>query len=262
MKSKRYTVPDRTHLAALTFAAALLLASCQRPAFLDSELPDDGPPIQPTQEAALRFVEKVTDAGQAGVRSGQSALTVTQAEVTSFLNVGAQLAEQLQQFQNVETLDDLAQIENIKDLQVDGLGGETLRRWQQLAQKREGLSGLRLPDLSLRLSIQEPQVYFKGNGHIIVRGYGQMRSVRQPLRLVVAPRAREGKLVLDFVEGKLGPVPLPETLFDLIGKALSRAILAGQDYAEIQEITVTEGTLTLRGRYDKESLRSGLCVTC
>jgi hypothetical protein len=256
MKPRRYTVRYRIHLAGLAFAVALLLASCQSPAFLKSELPDDGPRIEPTQEAALRFVEKVTDAGQAGVRSGQSALTVTQAEVTSFLNIGAQLAEQLQQVQNVETLDDLAQIDNIEDLGVEGVDGEALSRWQQLARRREGLGGLRLPDLSLRLAIQEPQVYFKGNGQIVVRGYGQVRSVRQPLRLVVAPRAREGELVLDFVEGKLGPVPLPEGLFDLIGKALSRAILAGQNYAEIQEITVGEGTLTLRGWYARDKLGS------
>ena len=112
-----------------------------------------------------------------------------------------------------------------------------------------------------KLAIEELEVRFKGNGHIVVRGYGQVRKLRQPLRVVVAPRASDGELVLDFVEGKLGPVPLPEPLFDLIGKALSRAILAGQDYAEIQEITVAEGTLTLRGRYSQESLE-GLCVLC
>jgi hypothetical protein len=176
--------------------------------------------------------------------------------VTSFLNVGSQIAEQLQRYQDVETLSDLAAIENIDKLEVEGLEGEALKRWQQLAQRREGLGGLRLPDLRLRLAIREPQVYFKGNGQIVVRGYGQVRKVRQPLRIVVAPHAREGELVLDFVEGKLGPVPLPEGLFDLIGKVLAQVILAGQDYAEIQEITVGEGTLTLRGRYDREKIGS------
>jgi len=242
-------------------ATGLLLAACQRPAFLDAKLPDDGPPVPSTQQAALRFVEKVANAGQSGVQSGQTALTITQSEVTSFLNIGSQISAQLQQFQNVETLGDLAQIENIEDLQIEGLDSETLRRLQQFGGSQEGVGRLRLPDLRLRLAIKELEVRFQGNGHIIVRGYGQVRSVRQPLRVVVAPRASDGQLVLDFVEGKLGPVPLPEPLFDLVGKALSRVILAGQDYAAIQEITVGEGTLTLRGRYSKESL-DGLCPLC
>jgi hypothetical protein len=246
----------------LTLLAALLLAGCKRPAFLDAELPNDGPPIAPTQEAAVRFVEKVANAGETGARTGQTSLTLTQAEVTSFLNVGAQIRAQLEQVQNVETLNDLAQIENIEALQIEGLEGQALKRLQQLARSREGLGNLRLPDLRLRLAIQEPQVYFKGNGQIVVRGYGQVRNVRQPLRIVVAPRAREGELVLDFVEGKLGPVPLPEGLFDLVGKALSVAILAGQDYAEISEITVGEGTLTVRGRYDRAKIGGDLCIAC
>lgn len=254
MRPYQRTPTSQTRVLAVALAAVLLLAGCARPAFLQSELPDDGPPIQPTQEAALRFVEKVADAGQGGIQTGQTSITVTQAEVTSFLNIGAQIAEQLQQYQNIETLNDLAQIENIEGLQVEGLEGAALKRWQELARNREGAGSLRLPDLSLRLTIQEPQVYFKGNGQIIVRGYGQVRSVRQPLRIVIAPRAREGELVLDFVEGKLGPIPLPEGLFDLVGRALSKAILTGQEYAEISEITVSEGTLTLRGRYARDKL--------
>ena len=58
-----------------------------------------------------------------------------------------------------------------------------------------------LSDLSLRLAIKEPQVYFKANGHAAVRGYGALLRWRLPLRVVVAPRAAEGELALDFVEG-------------------------------------------------------------
>jgi hypothetical protein len=116
------------------------------------------------------------------------------------------------------------------------------------------VANLSLSDLSLRLAVQEPQVYFKDNGHVVVRGYARVRDFRQPVRVVVAPHASRGELELDFVEGKLGPLPLPESLFDVIGKGLSTIILAGQDYAEIQEITVGEGRLTVRGRYARESL--------
>jgi hypothetical protein len=92
--------------------------------------------------------------------------------------------------------------------------------------------------------------------------YGQVRNVRQPLRVVVAPRARQGEMVLDFVEGNLGPVDLPEGVFDVVGKGLAKVILAGQNWAEINEITVAQSTLTLRGRYSKEQIRSDLCLTC
>jgi hypothetical protein len=258
----------------LLLIAALLLAGCRRPAFLDEQLPDDGPEIRPTQADAMRFVEKVTVAGQSGVQSGQTSLTLTEAEVTSFLGISAQLAQVMQIAKGVDSVQDLNQLQdldleglNLEGLNLEELGGEALdnealRRWQELAGKREGLGKLRLPDLSLRLAIKEPQVYFKDNGQIIVRGYGQVRKVRQPLRVVVAPRAREGEMALDFVEGNLGPVDLPEGLFDVIGKGLAKVILAGQDWAEINEITVAEGTLTLRGRYSKEQIRSDLCLTC
>ena len=38
-------------------------------------------------------------------------------------------------------------------------------------------------------------------------------------------------------------------LFDLFGAGLARAILIGQDYAEITRIAVADGTLTFSGRY-------------
>jgi hypothetical protein len=113
------------------------------------------------------------------------------------------------------------------------------------------LPDVQLPDLSLRLGIEEPQVYFKANGHIVIRGFGELRGRRQPVRVVVAPRAADGELVLDFVEGTLGPVPVPEALFDRIGEVLAEAILTGQSYLQVAEVTavsVGDGTLTVSGR--------------
>ena len=244
-----HTSPRRPSLTGriITFAlvSLLLLIACRLPRLGGSELPNDGPPIATSQAAARQFVEKVTDAGLNGSKTGQITLTLTQEEVTSFVQFGAELAEQLQQAKNLETLEDLAEVEDVEGLE----GIEDVEKWQELARRREGLPSIQLPDLSLRLGIQEPEVRFLANGQIIVRGYGQLRNVQQPLRVVVAPRAEDGELVLDFVEGKLGPVPLPEGLFDLIGEGLAQIILLGQEWAEITQIAVTEGVLTISGRY-------------
>jgi hypothetical protein len=192
----------------------------------------------------------VTEAGRQGARTGESTLTITQEEATSFLTIGAQLVQQVQQYQQIESLGDLSELQDIEGLdEIEGL-----QQWRELAQKREGLPDIRLPDPRLRLTIQEPLVYFKENGHIIVRGYGAIRNRRQPVRVVVAPRAVDGELELDFVEGKLGPLPLPEALFDLVGDLLVQAILAGREYVEITEITVRSGTLTINGRHALDEL--------
>ena len=236
----------RPRIQFLTLVVVSLFAlGCSTPRFLRAELPDDGPPIPMSQTAARRFVEKVTAAGTQGARTGESTLTITQEEVTSFLTIGAQLAEQMQQYKRIESLQDLTELEDIEGMnEIEGL-----EQWRQLADKRKGLPDIRLPDPRLRLTIQEPQVYFQENGHIVVRGYGQVRNQRQPIRIVVAPRVVDGELELDFVEGKLGPLPLPEGIFDLVGGLLSRALLAGREYVEITEITVRAGTLTIRGRH-------------
>lgn len=229
----------------ILLAAVLLLSACQLPRLKQAELPDDGPPIATSQQDALQFLEKVTDAGLAGTQSGQLYLTFTEQEVTSFLQSGAELAQQVQDAKNIETLEGLGQIENLEGLEdIEGI-----EKWQQLARRRKGLPTIRLPDLSLRLGIEDPEVRFQANGQIIVRGYATVRGLRQPVRVVFAPRASDGELVLDFVEGNLGPVPLPEGLFDLVGKGLSQIILIGQDYAEITTIEVSEGTMTIGGRY-------------
>jgi hypothetical protein len=65
----------------------------------------------------------------------------------------------------------------------------------------------------------------------------------------MAPRAAAGELVLDFVEGTLGPLSVPEGIVDLVGKGLSRLILAGNDYVEVSKIEVADGSLTLSGQY-------------
>ncbi|MDQ4076831.1 MAG: hypothetical protein M3220_11380 [Chloroflexota bacterium] len=234
------------------FLVPLLLGGCGQAGVLQVEMPDDGPPVPVSQEAAVGFIRKSTTAAQSAANTGSATITITEGEVTSFLAVGIELAEKLQEVQNLENLEnvslqDLERLEGIAG--IEGLGNiEELQRVREEREQLPNLPDLQLPDLSLRMTIKEPQVRFQDNGHITVRGYGELRGRRQPIRIVTAPHASQGELVLDFVEGNLGPVPIPGTVFDLIGSGIARAILAGQEYGEITEISVGDGVMTISGR--------------
>jgi hypothetical protein len=220
----------------------VVLAGCQ-PARSDNlVLPANNTPVEPTTEAALRFVEKVSAAGKHGLESGQASLTISQQEVTSFLSIGSQIARQLHGSQlTAERLADLQDIEG-------------LDKWKQLAQERQGLPPIRLPGVALRVIFAEPQVYFTGDGEIALYGYLRLLRWQLPVHLSVAPRASQGELVLDFVSGSIGPIRLPELLFDPLGKALAQLILSGQALAEITEIRVDAGQMTIAGQYHRDKL--------
>lgn len=226
-------------------AMALALGACQAPSSLRAELPDEGPRVVTSQAAALRFAEKVATAGEQAAESKRLRITVTDQEVTSFLNIGSEIARQLQALYGVDSLAQLDSLQREQAMQdVKGFS-----EWVDLLERARPTLGLELPDARLRVTIQEPEVRFERNGQLVVRGYAEALSLRQPLRLVMAPRAADGELVLDFVEGTLGPVPVPESLVDLVGKGLARLILAGNEYVEVSKIQVSDGLLTLDGRY-------------
>ena len=87
------------------------------------------------------------------------------------------------------------------------------------------------------------QVRFTGSGDVVVAGYVQAWGWRQPGLVVFAPRAQRGVLELDFVKGRLGRMPAPAWAFDMLGRLVASLILLGDDYAEISDLTVTEGRL-------------------
>ena len=225
-------------------AATLLLGACKQLGFLQAEMPDDGPPVATSMEAAKRFVEKVAAAGESAVATKRLSLTITQEEVTSFWSIGSEMADQMQAL-NVQSLEELDGLQDSPELQeVEGL-----REWLELLQGREGLPQFGLSDLIFRLGLREPEVYFKADGDIIIRGYAEALGQRQPLRLVLAPQASQGELVLDFVEGQLGPASVPEVLVDQIGSVLAKLILAAGEYVEVTEVRVTDRTLKIGGAY-------------
>lgn len=222
--------------------------------YLTVDLPDECPDIAVSQDAAISFITKVVTVGQGAAQTKSARLTITQKELTSFVAIGSLLAEQMQELQNLQNLQNLSPEQADQLRQLENMQGlERLQALEQFNDQRRQGSGqdagpLPVPDLSLRLTLEEPQICFKQNGQIAVEGYGAIRGRRQPVRLILAPRASQGELVLDFVEGDLGPVPMPESVFDTIGSGLSKAILAGRDYAEISEISVQRGSITIAGR--------------
>jgi hypothetical protein len=235
----------RTWLLSLALLSSLLLVACQTPEALQSELPNDGPPVATSPAAAGRFTQKVVAAGERAADTKRFNLTVSQEEVTSFLSLGSQLAEQMQSVYGVDSLQELQALQGQQALQAM----EGLPDWAKQLQGGQNSLGLDLPELSFRVAVKEPEVYFKGNGQMIVRGYGEVLGQRQALRLVLAPHASKGELTLDFVEGNLGPVAVPEGVVDLVGQGLASLILVGRDYVDISKIEVGGGSLTLSGRY-------------
>jgi hypothetical protein len=230
-------------LVAAALAGLLLTGCADLDGALEAELPHDGPPPTTSAASAGRFLEKAAIAGEGAAGTGRFTLTVTDEEVTSFLSIGSILRRQL----GALPLEDFGQIADIPEL--EGIDPDN---WQELLGERDQLLTLGDDGARLRLTIVDPSVYFLGNGQIIVRGSAQFLILRVPARVVTAPRASQGELVLDFVEGQLGPVAMPEIIFDYLGKGLVQALLAGREYAEITEIRVGDGVLTITGRWTRQ----------
>lgn len=168
-----------TFLLLLTLA----LAACTLPS---SAMPDDGPPVAISEEAAASLEQKV----QGLATSGSATLTVTQEEISSYL-------------------------------------------------------ALRL--LSADMPLRQPQVYFKEGGQMVIRGNIEFQERSQPLRIEATPTLVDGKLNLAVSSARVGPLPLPTSIIDQIEGALGEAILAGQKFGKLTEISVGAGTMTIAG---------------
>jgi len=225
-----------------TLSALLLLTGCSDGVGEANGLPDDGPVPQVTRVAAMSFVQKALTAGQSAVDNRAFNLVLTDAEVTSFLGIRSELTRELE----MVGIDQVGQIEGLEELSGVDIN---IDAWQGLlgtdGEPRERL----IP--RLRVGLRKAQVLFKADGRVIARGYLAFLKWRVPVRIVVAPHATEGEMVLDFVEGSIGRVQMPEIIFDLLGKGIAKLLLAGQDYAEISQIQVGAGTFAIAGQYHR-----------
>ncbi len=233
--------PTALKAAGLMLFASLFIAACGT-----AELPDDGTPPAVSSQAAASFLQKTLDVGQGTVGSRRVRFTVTQEEVTSALNLGTLFSQAaLGSLGETSGLGPIAQIPGMEANQ----GSPELETPNDLLARTQGDDGAAgLNAVSLKPRLVQPEVYFQQDGRMIVRGDLAFLKWSLPVRVVLAPQAAAGELTLDFVEGQIGSAPLPEALFDPIGKSIALVLLAGRDYAEIKEIAVTEGTLTFEGR--------------
>lgn len=204
-----------------------------------------GDPVPATSEDAARVLTRGAEALRRAPDSGSLRLTLTEAEATSALNLGLMLPELMQAADRIsqEEIQQASDLEALRD---------RVRR-EADAQRAELAARLSLPQrvllkLDPKIRTGDVQVRFEGSGEVVVAGYVQAWSFKLPGLFVVAPRASDGELSLDFVSGRLGRLPLPEFAFDALGRLAASAILLGRDQAQVSEITVGDGTLTFEGR--------------
>lgn len=189
---------------ALILTLLLALSGCEIPG---TALPDDGPPIAVSEEAANSFQEKMRVAGLEAQSTGSSTVSITQEEITSFFAL---------------RMDDL-------EAQAEAEGGAPID-----------------------FPLIEPQVYFKEDGTIVVRGQIDFQGNRQPIRIASQPTLVNGSLELENSQGRIGPVPVPGAILNIVDSTLTQAILAGQDYAQVTDVQVGAGTLTLSGQRNQQ----------
>jgi hypothetical protein len=247
MKSTRTLNPVRSwaRKPVMWVALGLMLAlsACAPLAaqIVAAPLPDDGPPPAVSRAAALSLIQKTLTAGRRTTSDRALTLVLTDAEVTSFLNLRADLTRELEGI----GLDQLGRVDELQGLVSEEID---LDAWRSLLTPESEGRARALP--SLRLGLREVNVLFRDNGQIIARGEVGFLMWRRPVRLVVAPYAADGEISFEFVEGQVGTRRVPQLLFDLLGRGMTSALLLGQSfgYAEITQIQVTAGTLTLSGR--------------
>lgn len=204
-----------------------------------------GDPVPASADAAIRFMEKGAKAIEGLSNESSLHLTVSQSEATSALSLGMMLP------QLMATLGRIPPEEVRSATDLDALRE---RIWQEEDAVRDSLLAALpvtqrlLAKLDPRIRTGDVQVRFEDDGKVVVAGFVQAWHFRQPAMFVVAPRASSGELELRFVKGRLGRLPAPSFVFDALGGLIARGVLLGRDYAEVSDLSVTEGSLTFVGR--------------
>lgn len=204
-----------------------------------------GDPVPATTEDAARVMTRGAEAVRSAAGSGAVRLVLTEAEATSALSLGMMLPDLMWASERIPR----EEILEARDLEAlrERIREEADARREELAEELGFLQRM-LVKADPRIRTGDVQVRFEETGEVVLAGYVQAWRFRQPGLLVLAPRASGGELELDFVSGRLGRVPLPELVFDWLGRGIASAILLGREHAEVSELSVGDGTLTFVGR--------------
>jgi|GEM_PF-2354060 len=221
--------------------AVFLMAGCDGGAVGGNGQPE--PVVETSPEAARTFVEKVVATGEEGADGDEVTLAVTQEEVSSFLDLASRVAR-VAAAQGADSLSDVEQMDPATLPQ----GAEELPELLAMLRAEGNLPDVELPDLEFWSRIVEPRVRFEGDGEMVVTGRVDLLGFQQPVRIVAVPRPEGNRVFLTFVEGSIGPVPMPAWLADQLVTNVDALMLMGQDYASVSDVTVTEGELSVTGR--------------
>jgi hypothetical protein len=229
----------------LALLALFVLAGCDSRTVLGNGSALDEP-VETSAQAARAFVDKVVAASDAGAAGDEVTLTVTQEEVSSFLDLASEVAR-LAAAQGADSVSDLERL----DPATLPEGAEDLPELLAALRAEGDLGDESLPDLALWSRIAEPRVRFAAGGQMIVTGDVDLLGLRQPVRMVVVPRPEGDKVFLTFVEGSIGPLPVPDWLAGEVVANVDALLLLGQDFAAIRDVTVAEGELSVTGRLEE-----------
>jgi hypothetical protein len=230
----------RRKLVYLVIGLLVVVASittCSAGVDLASLTAEYGDPVPTSTDAARRFVERTAAAVQSAAASRRLSISVSESEATSALSLGLMMPELMRAMETMPA-EEIQQAKDIEEVR------ELIREHEAVEPGSRTLGQRVAALLDPRLRTGDVQVRFTGNGEIVIAGYVHAWRWRQPALVVFAPSARAGELQLDFVKGRLGRLPAPAWAFDLLGNLVTSLILMGQDYAEISNLTVTEGRLT------------------
>ncbi len=204
-----------------------------------------GDPVPASTASAARVLTRGAEVLQQAPETGAVRLTITESEATSALSLGLMISDLMQAAGRIpqEELQEAPDLEALRER----IWAAAEQQRQELAE-RSGLFSRLLIRLDPRIRTGDVQVRFEPTGEVVMAGFVQAWRFRLPGLFVFAPSAGRGTLDLDFVSGRLGRLPLPAFVFDLAGGMVARGILLGQGYAQISEISVSDGALTFAAR--------------
>jgi hypothetical protein len=220
----------------LAVVVALALAGCST-----AGMPNDGMEPKVTEAAARSIVERVNAVGRDTAPGGDFTVTATQNELSSFLAIGADVLAHYQEAYAQGVTPVPRQIPGIDALVTDD-------QWRQAMDYLYATSGGAGAVLvELRSNIQNPRVFLKADGTLVLRGTATASGVSLPLRVVIAPESSNSGYGVRLIKAQLGTVAAPEWVATLIKDAIAQGMALGNQSVVITDIAITLGEITVSG---------------